>query len=351
MPTMHNTEVRIVFWTDLAIDAVAGVIVWFLLHPQILGTTNKIHTGAVMGLLCAALAVNLIVLLAVARYHFKCVRRFTDEINSGLHGKRDLQLDEFHEGDFNKLQSAVKDVMDVHSNQEDQLEKEKRNMQRSLDDISHQIKTPLSSIGPTAEEIIRHPEMDSFERKLLLHSIIEQSERIRKLTETLLRISSMDIESVRLSEDTFTVAEWVEEAYEPLQIHMELHDKTLHTQIPPGLTICGDKRLMVEALTNILKNCMEYTPDGGTITVEAEDTAVCTTVVVHDSGMGIAEEDKPHIFKRFYKGKNAHGDSFGIGLNFAQTVIHKMGGDIKPDNHPEGGAMFTIKLNKGNINI
>ena len=353
MPTMHNTDVRIVFWTDLAVDVIAGVVIWFLLHPSVLdksqNQTSAIQTGAVMAAVCIALAVNLAVFLCVAHFHYKRVRTFTGEVERGLHGKRNLQFDEFHEDDFNKLQGAMKDMLDAHIQQEEMLEEEKIHMQQALDDISHQVKTPLASISLAVDELLMHPDMDVFERKLLLHRVMEQVERGKKLTETLLHISSMDADAMRLSEDTFTAAEWVREAYEPLQGHMELHDKALVTNIPPDVMILGDKRWMVEALTNVLKNCMEHTPDGGTITVDVTDTAVRTQIVVHDSGMGIAPEDLPHIFKRFYKGKNAHGDSFGIGLNFTQMVIHEMGGTIKADNHPDGGAVFTITLNKGNV--
>lgn len=342
MRFMQNTDVRVVFWTDLAIDAAAAAASYMLVQDD--------HIKPELVLLPAgiALALNLIVFLYVAHVHYKRVRSFTEKVERSLHGKRDLKFEDFREGDFSVLQGDVMDMVHAHYRQEELLEQEKGRLQQALDDISHQIKTPLAAISLTTEQLML-PNMDPFEHKLLVRRMMDNIKRIKDLIEILLTISSMDAAAVHFSEDEFTAEEWVAQAYDPLVERMELHDKTLVTEIPEGVIIHGDKRWMTEALSNVLKNCMEHTPVGGTITVTVQDNAVHTKVIVHDSGMGIAPEDLPNIFKRFYKGKNAHGNSFGIGLALTKMVIHEMGGTIRADNHPEGGAVFTIQLNKVNV--
>ena len=111
----------------------------------------------------------------------------------------------------------------------------------------------------------------------------------------------------------------------------------------------GDRLWCAEALGNLLKNCMEHTPSGGTVTVRAEETALYTRITVRDNGEGFDPEDLPLLFNRFHKGKNALPGSIGIGLALAQAVIAAQDGTIKAENAPEGGAMFTVTFYKGVI--
>ena len=350
MRFLHNSNVRAILWTDLSIDVIAAVIVWFLLRSE--GTEGAMSELAsdqrMTGVLivgAVALVLNLIVSMVVECFHYRRVRRFTAKVERSLHGQRDLQFDEFREGDFNVLQGDVMDLVHAHVRQEELLEQEKGRMQQALDDISHQIKTPLASISLTTEQLLLS-DMDPREHKMLVRRMMEQVKRIKGLIEVLLQISSMDADAILFHDDEITAQEWVELACDPLVDQMELYDKAFVTDVPEGVTIRGDKRWLTEALTNILKNCMEHTPMGGKIYIDVSDTAVYTKVVVRDTGMGIAPEDLPHIFKRFYKGKNAHGNSFGIGLAFTQMMLHEMGGTIRADNHPDGGARFTIHMYK-----
>ena len=107
----------------------------------------------------------------------------------------------------------------------------------------------------------------------------------------------------------------------------------------------GDLIWTAEALGNILKNCMEHTPEGGTITVTAEETALYTQITVEDTGSGFDPKDIPHLFERFYKGSNASQTSYGIGLALAKTIIATQDGTIQARNR-SNGAKFIIKFYK-----
>ena len=130
---------------------------------------------------------------------------------------------------------------------------------------------------------------------------------------------------------------------------MELREITLERTGDLDAALHSDRLWLTQALLNIVKNCMEKTPPGGKISIDVADNAVATQFVIRDTGPGISPEDLPHIFERFYRGKNADENSVGIGLAFTNMVIHNLGGTVKAANHPDGGAMFTVRLIKMNV--
>ena len=149
--------------------------------------------------------------------------------------------------------------------------------------------------------------------------------------------------------DEFTAEKLIARVCKPLEISMELRDISLIKNVPPEITLQSDLLWLTEALMNIVKNCMEHTPAGGTIRIDVTENAVCTQIVICDTGPGIAEEDMPHLFERFYRGKDAGDNSVGIGLAFTNQVIRSLGGTVKAQNRQEGGAMFTVRMIKMNV--
>ena len=111
----------------------------------------------------------------------------------------------------------------------------------------------------------------------------------------------------------------------------------------------GDLSWTCEAIGNIVKNCMEHTPEGGRIEIDAAENALYSEIIIKDNGTGISPEDLPHIFERFYKGKDSDGKSFGIGLALSRMIITGQGGTVKAENRKPAGAMFTIRFYKGTV--
>lgn len=159
-------------------------------------------------------------------------------------------------------------------------------------------------------------------------------------------MSKLDSGTANLIRETVDVKELIGRATASIAIPMELREQQLVTEFENDPTFIGDFPWTVEAVENILKNCMEHTPREGTITVNASENAIYTEIIIRDNGIGIDKEDLPYLFERFYKGKNSSNQSFGIGLALARMIIVSQNGTIKAENNPTGGAAFTIRFYK-----
>jgi signal transduction histidine kinase len=127
---------------------------------------------------------------------------------------------------------------------------------------------------------------------------------------------------------------------------MELHNIAFQTDVPKGIIIQGDFGWLSEAIQNILKNCMESAGDNGKIEIVCRSNPLFTEIAIHDSGAGFEKEDLPCLFDRFYRGKNAGTTGYGIGLALCKTIITWQDGTITAKNHPQGGAIFSIRFPK-----
>ncbi|MCR5716349.1 MAG: sensor histidine kinase, partial [Lachnospiraceae bacterium] len=137
----------------------------------------------------------------------------------------------------------------------------------------------------------------------------------------------------------------IAEVLKPFEIQMELKNITCQCQIPQMIIRC-DPNWTVEALQNIVKNCIEHLSDGGWLSIAASETNLYTEVAIEDHGCGIAKEDLPHIFERFYKGKNARKDSVGIGLALARTILNSQHGEILVESEPGAYTKFFVRFYK-----
>ena len=165
------------------------------------------------------------------------------------------------------------------------------------------------------------------------------------LGETLLKMSKIEAGTVTFKRERLDAKELVQKACEPLLIPLELRDIKLQiTTNDAGLT--GDMDWLAEAVGNIVKNCMEHTPEGGQISINAEENAIYTVLTIEDTGKGFDKNDIAHIFERFYKGKNSGSESVGIGLALCRTIITGLDGTIKAENGKNGGARFEIRFYK-----
>lgn len=184
------------------------------------------------------------------------------------------------------------------------------------------------------------------EKKLeFLRTQDAQLQRMNWLIQTLLKLSKLDAGTIELRrEDTSAVA-LMAEAVKPFEIQFELKEIAYRPDIT-DMTIKCDKNWTVEAIQNIIKNCIEHMDEGGSLTIKTEDTTIFSRITITDTGCGIAPEDIPHIFERFYKGKNAGKDSVGIGLALTKSIIEQQHGEILVNSTEGVGTTFDIKLFK-----
>lgn len=171
--------------------------------------------------------------------------------------------------------------------------------------------------------------------------------RIDWLITTLLKISRLDAGTVQFKQEQVSLEELLKKSCVTLLIPMELRGQALLIHADGAFR--GDLSWTSEAIGNIVKNCMEHTPEGGRIEIDAAENALFSEIIIKDNGTGISPEDLPHIFERFYKGKDSDGKSFGIGLALSRMIIAGQGGTVKAENRKPVGAMFTIRFYKGTV--
>ena len=297
--------------------------------------------------------------LAVSLYRHRQIRRLTAEIDEVLHSGRRVDFSNCREGDVAVLANELGKMTARLARTSESLAAERNALADALADVSHQIRTPLTAITLMLPAVER-AESDR-ERKRAVRELEAMIERVSWLVTTLLKIAKVDAGAMHVERREVRAAEVVRRAMAPLATAMDLRDVALVLDVDEAAVFRGDAPWTAEAVENIAKNCMEHTPPGGTVTVVAREDALATTIVVSDTGPGIAPDDLPRIFDRFYRGATegagvadqvASNDNvrqpagFGIGLSLAQALVSAQGGTLRASNNPIGGARFEIAFPK-----
>ena len=297
---------------------------------------------------CAGIVLVLGAGLTILYFH-ETVRRYRklSELNTYLSlvcsGHYDMQIGENTEGELSILQNNLYKVIVLLRTQNETLKKDKIFLADALADISHQLKTPLTSMMVMTDLL---KEEENQQKRCEFVSIIEtQLEKMRWLLANLLKFSKLDAGTVELKRDVISLNKVIEESLKPFLLTIDLKNLILKTEMADTM-IKGDFNWTVEAVSNVIKNCMEHLPEGGCLTITARSTSIYDAILIQDTGVGIAPEDLPHIFERFYHGKNASKDSVGIGLALAKTILHKEHGEIMVSSEPGVGTTFEIRFYK-----
>lgn len=274
---------------------------------------------------------------------YQGMRLLAGQIDELLHGSDIPEFKHFHEGDLEILRDEIYKMTIRLKEQATLLQKEKNSLADALADISHQIRTPLTALHILLERL-RSPELDMDARRQLLREAGTLLSKIEWLVTALLKMSKLEAGSISLQKETVSLPKLLEDAISPFALAMDIHGKTCTVRGAEGKSFTGDYAWTLEAVQNVIKNGLEYTPDGGAVTIICEENPLYTELKITDSGPGIPKSDLPHLFERFYRGENAGKDSFGIGLALAQMILSRENAVIQAQNAPEGGGQFRIRF-------
>jgi len=323
--------------------------IFFYLATAVVFTGTGFLLGTSTGIFVLTVSVFFISFHYIMSYsRYRKIAVMADKIDSILHGEEIMEIQDYSEGELSVLQSEIQKLTARFREQSHALRSDKVYLADSLADISHQIRTPLTSINILLS-FLSNPDLTEQRRYELIKELEMLVSRIDWLITALLKISKLDTGTVKLKKETVRVDELVRRAVQPIAVPIELRGQELDIRIQEGVSYTGDMSWSVEAVENILKNCMEHTQEGGTISIFAHENPIFTEIIISDNGPGIDPEDLPHLFERFYKGKNSSRSSFGIGLALARMIITNQNGAIKAENRKEGGARFIIRFFRGNV--
>lgn len=261
-------------------------------------------------------------------------------------GNFDLDIADNTEGELSILKNNLYKVIILLRSQNEQLKKDKIYLADSLADISHQLKTPLTSMMVMTDLLKQDDNPDK--RTEFINIMEGQLDKMKWLITNLLKLSKLDAGTAEFKNEPFSVKAVLEQSIKPFLVTLDLKGIAFKDQFE-DFTIKGDDNWTAEAFENIIKNCIEHTDKNGALTISTHMTTLYNSVIIQDNGSGITADDLPHIFERFYHGKNASSDSVGIGLALAKTVFEKENGQITVESRENEGTRFEIRFYKSII--
>ncbi len=269
------------------------------------------------------------------------ISKITEYIKEINRKNYELKIKENGEDELSNLRNELYKITIMLKEEAENSKKDKKFLAKSLQDISHQIKTPLTSISIMLDEIKDNENMDYVTKQKFIYEISRQVENISFLTISLLKLSKLDSGTVEFEKEKYDLEKLVNEAIRNLEIPLEIKNQEVIISLKEAYII-GDYKWTLEAITNIIKNCIEHTKENKKIFVEIRETNVYTELIIKDEGEGIDNKDLKHIFDRFYKGKNSSENSFGIGLSLSKSILEKQNASITCTSKLNEGTTFKI---------
>lgn len=269
------------------------------------------------------------------------VIKIIEEINNKNYS---FKMDEINEEDLSLLKNEIYKTTIMLNEISEISKKDKKELEESLEDISHQLKTPLTSILIIIDTLLDDGDMDQNTREDFLRNMKREVMNINFLVKSILKLSRLDTNTVKFISKKESVKEIINEAILNVSLLSDLKNVKIGTNLSDSFINC-DYKWQIEALTNILKNSIEHSYENNKVLIESSENNAYVKITIKDFGAGIAKEDINHIFERFYKGKDSDYDSIGIGLALSKSIIEKQNGKISVESRNDG-TTFTIKYFK-----
>ena len=317
-------------------------------NPAIEAMENQEQEIMIINVVSIGVSVILLLIIVNIYYHSRNQKiqeiiKYIEAINNKNY---DLIIAENIEEDLSNFRNELYKIAVMLKEQASQSINDKKALQTSLEDISHQLKTPLTSISIMLDNIRENPNMDEHTRQEFIYEISRQINWINWLVISLLKLSKLDSNTAVFVQKEIKVEDLINNVVKNLAIPIDIKQQNVIVNGSSDVMFVGDYNWQLEALTNIVKNCIEHTVENKNIYINWEENNFYTKIAIKDEGVGIDKKDVKHIFERFYKGKNSSENSVGIGLALAKSIIEKDNGYIICASELGRGTTFEIKYMK-----
>lgn len=273
------------------------------------------------------------------RRQIRSLVNYVQKLNDRIY---DLKIEANTEDELSLLSNELYKITVTLKETAEYDRRTRRQLETALADISHQLKTPLTSLQIALDNLSADPDMPLGIRQDFLRSSSRQVVAMTNLVTTLLNLAKFDNGTIRMQRHVMPIGNILTRVYENLEVLADLDGINIEIQGDLTAQVKLDPRWQAEALSNIVKNCIEHSPAHSTITIDVADSVLYTRVTIRDRGEGISPRDLHHIFERFYKAQGASTTSVGIGLSFAQSVIKADHGQIRAKSTLGEGTTFIV---------
>lgn len=288
----------------------------------------------------------LLIFICYQKQRNRKIQELVDYIHKIEHGIYRIEIEENDEGELSRLQNELYKITVMLRESSELAGQQKKALADSVSDISHQLKTPLTSCLVLLDNLSESENMTEETRRRFLSEITRQLTSVSWLVQVLLKLSRLDAGVVELKEEELSVSALIRSAVEKVGLLAEWKQIDIQVMGEEEPCIKGDRHWLEEALVNLIKNAIEHSPEDSEIRIQVEDNQVYTCIHVRDFGSGISYEDQKHIFERFYRSADAGEDSVGIGLALAQEIMKRQNGYLTVESEPGQGTTFYMKFLK-----
>lgn len=290
-------------------------------------------------------SVIILMVMVYFKNFYNDIKDMTDYVYHSSEGRNFEMKKRNQEGQIGLLKTELLKMTNILKEKVDLLNKEKIFLNDTISDISHQLKTPMTSLIILND--LMYGDISKETKHEFLNKIKSQLTRMEWLIKSMLKLSKIEAKVIDFNKEKVNVKELITRAIQPSLILIELKNINISISGEEDITYIGDINWSTEALVNVIKNCVEHTPTGGNLDIKYEQNPLYLEIIIKDDGEGIDKKDLPHIFKRFYKGKsNSKEDSVGIGLAMTKSIIESQNGDIYVKSEKNKGTEFHIVIHK-----
>lgn len=304
---------------------------------------NLINTAVLIGIFGIASLSIFMRYVLIQEKELKEINEYIKEVNNKNYS---LKIEDNKDGELSRLRNELYKTTVILREAAENSEEEKEKLSIAIADISHQLKTPLTSIRIMLDNISDNPDMPQEIREDFIQDISKQVEHMSSLVISLLKTAKFDAGTIKMENEEIDAKKLIDSVINNLAILIEIKEIEVITKIDEKAIFIADYKWQQEALTNILKNAIEHSQPKSNIYIIVENTSIFLKIKIKDEGQGIEQKDLKHIFERFYRAKNCNEDSIGIGLSLAKTIIEQNNGYIKATSKVGKGTLFEIKYIK-----